>query len=81
MNADTFAQLFGRHLYRPFERIKMSDSEYQETFSILHPGLINLIDNYDTEKMAMLRKNFEASSEFLERDYLYSILHFATCRA
>lgn len=81
MNADEFAQLFGPHLYRPFEPIKLNDSEFKKTLTILNPGLINLIKNYDTEKMGKLLSNFEASSEFLDREYFYTILQDGTCFA
>lgn len=81
MGADKFAQLFGPHLYRPLEHIKLNESEYQDTLTILNPGLINLIEKYDGGEMAKLLENFEASSEFLEREYLYSILQDGTCLA
>lgn len=81
MNADKFAQLFGPHLYRPFQRIQLSESEYQDTLTMLNPCLINLIEKYDVKKMAKLSENFEACSEFLDREYLYTIFPDGTCRA
>lgn len=81
MQASDVAQLFGPHLYRPLERIKLSDSDYQQTLTILNPGLIHLIENYDAEKMAKLSEDFEASSEYLDRDYLYEVVYDGTCRA
>lgn len=81
MDADKFAQLLGPHLYRPLQRIKLSDSEHQETLTVLNPGLTNLIVKYDADQMAKLLGNFEASSEFVEREYLYSVFHDGACIA
>lgn len=81
MDADKFAQLFGPHLYRPFEHIKLNEMEYRDTLTILNPAVLNLIENYDGEKMAKLMGNFEASNEFLEREFLYTILQDGTCLA